>query len=61
MFRSSKISRLAELLDDPIVYYVMKSDGVDRRSLDLLFDSMRNARRREPARSENSHLAPIAC
>ena len=29
---------LAELLDDPLVELVMKSDGVDRRTIELLFE-----------------------
>jgi hypothetical protein len=29
---------LAELVDDPLVGLLMKSDGVDRRSIELLFD-----------------------
>ncbi|HEV2301583.1 MAG TPA: hypothetical protein VGR91_08445 [Stellaceae bacterium] len=57
MFRSSKINRLADLLDDPVVDLVMKSDGVDRRSLDLLFERVRHGRMREPVRVDG----PIAC
>jgi hypothetical protein len=30
--------RLAELLDDPLVGLVMKSDGVDRRCLEQLLE-----------------------
>jgi hypothetical protein len=29
---------LAELVDDPLVGLLMKSDGVDRRSIELLFE-----------------------
>lgn len=38
---------LAELIEDPLIGLVMKSDGVDRRSLELLFE--RVARDRAPA------------
>ena len=29
---------LAELVEDPLVGLLMKSDGVDRRSIELLFE-----------------------
>jgi hypothetical protein len=29
---------LAELIDDPLIGLVMKSDGIDRRELELLLD-----------------------
>ena len=61
MFRSPKISRLAELLEDPVVDLVMKSDGVDRRSLELLFETVRIGRLREPVRVDGPHLMPIMC
>jgi hypothetical protein len=39
---------LAELVDDPLVGLLMKSDGVDRRSIELLFERVaRSARYRE--------------
>jgi hypothetical protein len=39
---------LAELVDDPLVALLMKSDGVDRRSIELLFERVaRSARDRE--------------
>ena len=37
MYRSAE-SSLAELIQDPLVGLVMKSDGVDRRSIELLFE-----------------------
>ena len=41
---------LAELVEDPLVGLVMKSDGVDRRSIELLFERVaRSARYREAA------------
>ncbi len=32
------LSTLAELIGDPLIGLVMKSDGVDRRSIELLFE-----------------------
>lgn len=61
MFRSHKISRLADLLEDPVVDLVMKSDGVDRRSLELLFETVRSGRLREPVRVDGPHLMPVVC
>ena len=41
---------LAELVEDPLVGLLMKSDGVDRRSIELLFDRVaRSPRYREAA------------
>jgi hypothetical protein len=41
-------SSLAELVDDPLGGLLMKSDGVDRRSIELLFERVaRSARFRE--------------
>jgi hypothetical protein len=37
---------LAELVQDPLIGFVMKSDGVDPRSIQLLFEQI--ARLREP-------------
>jgi hypothetical protein len=31
-------SSLAELVEDPLIGLLMKSDGVDRRSIELLFE-----------------------
>ncbi len=47
---------LAELVRDPLVGLVMKSDGVDRRSIELLFERIARerpsfARQRGAARS----------
>ena len=39
---------LAELVEDPLVGLLMKSDGVDRRSIELLFECVaRSDRYRE--------------
>ena len=39
---------LAELVEDPLVGLLMKSDGVDRRSIELLFERLaRSLRSRE--------------
>jgi hypothetical protein len=35
---------LAELIEDPLVHLVMKSDGVDRCELELLFERVGCAR-----------------
>jgi hypothetical protein len=35
---------LAELVEDPLIGLVMKSDGVDRRSLECLFERIARAR-----------------
>lgn len=37
---------LAELVSDPLIGLLMKSDGVDRRSIELLFERL--AQRRTP-------------
>ena len=40
----------AELVEDPLVGLLMKSDGVDRRSIELLFERVaRSPRYRETA------------
>jgi hypothetical protein len=45
---------LGELVEDPLVSLVMKSDGVDRRSIELLFERVaRSARYREAAPCPN--------
>jgi hypothetical protein len=38
---------LAELMQDPLIGLMMKSDGVDRRTIELLFEQV--SRRRLPA------------
>ena len=39
---------LAELIEDPLIGLLMKSDGVDRRSIELLFERVaRSDRYRE--------------
>jgi hypothetical protein len=41
---------LAELVEDPLVGLLMKSDGVDRRSIELVFERVaRSPRYREAA------------
>ncbi len=47
---------LAELVHDPLIGLVMKSDGVDRRSIEVLFERIARerpnfARQRSAARS----------
>lgn len=37
---------LAELVQDPLIGLVMKSDGVDRRSIELLFERIGRERPR---------------
>ena len=41
---------LAELVDDPLIGPVMKSDGVDRRELELLLEQVARAIADDPAR-----------
>jgi hypothetical protein len=42
---------LAELIEDPLVGLVMRSDGIDRHSIELLFERVaRSARCREASR-----------
>jgi hypothetical protein len=36
---------LAELVEDPLVGLVMKSDGVDRRNIELLFERVASSDR----------------
>ena len=40
---------LAELVDDPLIGLVMKSDGVDRRELKLLLEQVARAIADDPA------------
>ena len=35
---------LAELVSDPLIGLLMKSDGVDRRSIEVLFERLAEAR-----------------
>ena len=35
---------LAELVSDPLISLLMKSDGVDRRSIEVLFERLAEAR-----------------
>jgi hypothetical protein len=41
---------LAELVDDPLIGLVMKSDGVDRRELERLLEQVARAIADDPAR-----------
>jgi hypothetical protein len=38
---------LAELVEDPLVGLLMKSDGVDRRGVELLFERVARGRARD--------------
>jgi hypothetical protein len=38
---------LAELVEDPLIGLLMKSDGVDRRSIELLFERLAQERARD--------------
>jgi hypothetical protein len=50
---------LAELMADPLIGLVMKSDGVDRRDLDLLLERVARERAGAIARPEVlAHRAP---
>ncbi len=52
-------STLAELVRDPLIGLVMKSDGVDRRSIELLFERIARDRPtaigRRPAAASQDH------
>jgi hypothetical protein len=39
---------LAELIKDPLIGFVMRSDGVDPRSVELLFEQIARRRRPDP-------------
>ena len=43
---------LTDLVEDPLIGLVMKSDGVDRRSIELLFARLAHERARAASRSE---------
>ena len=45
MYRQTIEYSLAELVDDPLVGLVMKSDGVDRRNIELLFERVASSDR----------------
>ena len=54
---------LTELVDDPLIGLVMKSDGVDRRTIELLFARIARERTAAASRSEASALSfrlPVA-
>ena len=40
MFRGSKEYSLAELLEHPILGVQIRSEGIERRCLDLMFDAV---------------------
>jgi len=46
--------RLSELLDDPLVGLLMKSDGVDRHHLELLLEELSQGRFRDGTRCRRS-------
>lgn len=54
---------LAELVEDPLVGLLMKSDGVDRRSVELLFERVARERGqdREDVRSRLPDEEAIRC
>ena len=39
---------LAELVEDPVIGLMMRSDGVDRRTIEMLFERVAQGRAREP-------------
>lgn len=45
MDRKATEYSLAELVEDPLVGLLMKSDGVDRRSIELLFERVAHSPR----------------
>ena len=45
MFRRSKEYSLEELLEHPVLGMQMTSEGIDRRCLDLMFDTARTQHR----------------
>jgi hypothetical protein len=51
---------LAELVEDPLVGLVMKSDGVDRDSIELLFARIGNDRAQVETRSHQFPSAETA-
>ena len=52
---------LAELMEDPLVRLVMKSDGVDRRDLELLPERVARERAAAIARPEVLARGPSDC
>ena len=57
---------LAELVDDPLIGLVMKSDGVDRCELELLFERVAHERLRatrlaNPCRSRLLTAETVPC
>ena len=46
MNRNTVEYSLAELVEDPLIGLMMKSDGVDRRSVELLFERLSRSRAR---------------
>lgn len=45
MNRKTAEYSLAELVEDPLIGLVMKSDGVDRRNIELLFERVASSDR----------------
>jgi hypothetical protein len=52
---------LAELMADPLIGLVMKSDGVDRRDLELLLERVARERAGSIARQAVSSHGPSDC
>ncbi len=53
---------LADLVRDPLIGLVMKSDGVDRRSIELLFEGLaRDRRERLGKRRTGSRASAGGC
>jgi hypothetical protein len=44
MDRDGREHSLAELIEDPLIGLVMKSDGVERRCIEILFERIARAR-----------------
>ncbi len=51
---------LAELVEDPLIGLMMKSDGVDRRSVELLFERLSQSRARDCAGRRCRETVPWA-
>jgi hypothetical protein len=51
---------LVELVEDPLISLLMKSDGVDRHSLELLFERVARERARDICSLSHQEAAPCA-
>jgi hypothetical protein len=47
MFRESKEYSLAELLEHPVIGFLMTSEGIERRCVELMLDTENCERRRK--------------